>query len=465
MNRSNGPRKLQDLPSSSLFLKNYKFKKYLHFDFRLLKDNNQKLECMMNEIRDPKWVSSYAFFPYIHFEIVFKKYVTIKTVEDGKIQKTKESRKKVRKIYYAAHRDSIIYKYYGDLLNDAYNKFVIANNLDDVAIAYRNNKPGKNNIHFAHEVFDTLMKQDQAIVIALDFTSFFDKISHKALKRNLKKVLNVSELSDDWYAIYKNLTRYSYIDKEDIDNFLLDKYGRKKLENIRHKLPRLMNSYEFRAFKQNKIKINDQKYGIPQGSAISAVCSNVHLIEFDSRVLEWVKSKNPDALYRRYCDDLVLVIPTEEVSSSLLKNLNQELIDIVESFSNEGLVIQPEKTELKLFKATRIYDIDEKLSSFDYLGFVTDGHTIKIREKSLFKYYSRAYKKAKDSKRISLATRKPGPKRELYDIYTHLGFEHLGYGNFITYANKAHHIMSTLPCKSLISRQVARHWNKIHKKL
>lgn len=465
MNRSNGPRKLQDLPSSSQFFKKYKFKRYLHFDFRLSSDNNQKLECVMKEVCNPKWVSSYAFFPYIHFEIVFKKYITIKKNVDGKTLKIKEPRTKVRKIYYAAHRDSIIYKYYGDLLNDSYNKFVIANNLDEVAVAYRNNKPGKNNIHFAHEVFDTLMKQNQAIVIALDFTSFFDNISHTALKRNLKSVLNVNELSDDWYAIYKNLTRYSYINKEDIDNFLLDKYGRKKLKRIGHKLPRIMNSNEFRVFKKNKIETNNEKYGIPQGSAISAVCSNVHLIEFDRRVLEWVKGKNSNALYRRYCDDLVLVIPTEKASISLLENLSQELLDIVESFSNEGLVVQPEKTELKLFKNSRVYDISGNLSSFDYLGFVTDGYTIKIREKSVFKYYSRAYKKAKDSNRISLATRKPGPKRELYDIYTHLGYEHLGYGNFITYANKAHHLMSTLPGKSLINRQVARHWNKIHKRL
>lgn len=252
---------------------------------------------MQAKIQDQTWVASYAFLPSIHFLIEFKKYVTVKTPDRKKV---KEKANKVREIYYAAHKDSHIYKYYGDLLNNAYNDYASENGIDEIAVAYRNNKRGKNNINFAYEVFDFLLQQEQAIVIALDFTRFFDNIDHKSLKQKIKRVLNVEELPKDWYKIYKNITRYSYVEKEDIEEFLLDKYGRKKLKKIKSRLSQIMEPAEFRQFKEGRIKINLNFCGIPQGSGMSAVCSNVHLIDFDKELLEWSKQKHPEALYRRY---------------------------------------------------------------------------------------------------------------------------------------------------------------------
>lgn len=460
MNRSNGPRRLQGLSSSS---KNkwakYKIKKYLHFDKRVDIKNDERMQA---KIQDSSWVALYAFLPSIHFKIVFKKYITLKN-EKG--EKYKKPDKKPREIYYAAHKDSYIYKYYGDLLNNAYNDFAFENCIDDIAVAYRNNKHGKNNIDFAYEVFDFLLQQDQAIVIALDFESFFDNIDHRSLKQKMKRVLDVEELPKDWYKIYKNITRYSYVEKEEIEEFLLDKYGKKKLKKIRSRLPQIMEPAEFRQFKQGKINVNQKSFGIPQGSGMSAVCSNVHLIDFDKEVLEWSKQKHPDSLYRRYCDDLVLVIPTTNATLELLEEWKNELMAQIDCYKEDGLIIQEKKTELRLYRDKTIYNEDLIISPLDYLGFVVDKNIIRIREKSLFKYYSRAYKKAKTSKRIAYKTSRPGPKRELYDLYTHLGHKYMGYGNFNAYAKKAHRMMKKLPCKSHIKKQTKRHWSKIQKRL
>ncbi|MCR8855190.1 reverse transcriptase domain-containing protein [Lysinibacillus fusiformis] len=460
MNRSNGPRGLHGLPSSSkVNWSKYKMKKYLHFDKRidLIKDEHMKVN-----LQDPSWVASYAFLPSIHFKIEYKKYITLKN-EKG--EKFKKKDKKPREIYYAAHKDSYIYKYYGDLLNNAYNDYAFESRIDDIAIAYRNNKRGKNSIDYAYEVFDFLLKQDQAIVIALDFKSFFDNIDHKPLKQKIKVVLDVEELPKDWYKIYKSITHYSYVEKEDIEQFLLDKYGKKKLKKIRSRLPQIMEPAEFRQFKQGKIEVNPNSYGIPQGSGMSAVCSNVHLIDFDKEVLEWTKQKHPDALYRRYCDDLIVVIPTANATVELLEKLKNELMKRIDRYKADGLIIQEKKTELRLYKDQTIFNEKMEISALDYLGFVIHKNVIRIRENSLFKYYSRAYKKVKTSKRVSYATKRPGPKRKLYNLYTHLGHKYLGYGNFYAYAKKAHNIMSKLPCKSKIKKQTKRHWWKIHKRL
>ena len=52
---------------------------------------------------------------------------------------------------------------------------------------------------------------------------------------------------------------------------------------------------------------------------MSAVCSNIYLIDFDQELKEWAESHN--ALYRRYCDDLILVIPENGVTLERVKLL------------------------------------------------------------------------------------------------------------------------------------------------
>lgn len=458
MNRSNGPRGLHDPLSFSnnINFNTYKVKKYLHFDKRI---NIADDKHMQNNIQDAAWISSYAFLPYIHFKIEFEKYSKVPSEEGHHIKK------KIREIYYAAHKDSYIYKYYGDLLNDKYNEYAIDNRIDDIAVAYRNNKKGQNNIHFAFEVFDFLLKQESAIIIALDFTSFFDKINHQSLKSKMQRVLQVDELPEDWYKVYRSITRYAYIEKDEVDNFLLNTYGKEKLRRVRCKLPQIMNTKEFRIFKKGKVKVNKSREGIPQGSGISAVCSNVHLIDFDRAILEWCKNHHPDTLYRRYCDDLIIVIPFENPNEGNLESIKSEILNKVEVYEEDGLIIQEKKTELRFYKNEEIFNENGEESSLDYLGFVLRNKQIRIREKSLFKYYYRAYRKAKVSKKIAKKTNRPGPKKDLYNLYTHLGHRYMGYGNFNAYAKKAHEVMKGLPYKSQIKKQVKNHWTRIHKKL
>lgn len=461
MKRSKGPRRLHDLPSSSkIDWTKYKQKNYLHFDESI------KIEHVKDKIQDVNWISSHAFFPSIHFEIVFKKYVTVREKDDlGKKNEKKIVKRKSRKIFYAAHKDSHIYKYYGDLLNNAYNAYVDKMEIDEIAVAYRNNKKGKNSVDFAYEVFEHLFKQQSAVIISMDFTSFFDNISHKTLKQNIKRVLNVDSLSEDWFKVLKNLTKYTYVNKLDIDKYLKNKYGKKQLKKIR--LNRIMDSEEFRIFKKQKdvLNVNKNTFGIPQGSGMSAVCSNVHLIEFDKEIKEWAQEKYEDVMYRRYCDDLILVVPIKYEGNDSFYSIRDELLEILNKYKKDGLIIQDEKTEIRLYNKGQIFNEKIEPATLDYLGFVTDGKFMRIREKSLFKYYSRAFRKAKTSKRISYATKLPGPKKELYNLYTHLGHQYKGYGNFISYAYKAHGAMNKLPTQSLIRRQVKRHWYKVHKRL
>lgn len=461
MKRSNGPQQLHNLSSSAdINWSKYDSKYYLHFDDRV------DIEHVKDQIQDPDWVSSHAFFPFIHFKIRFNKYVTLSKNKSLPLSNQKVKKSKVREIFYAAHKDRFIYKYYGDMLNNAYNDYAVDNKIDDIALAYRNNKKGKNNIDFAYEVFDFLLNQEQAIVISIDFKEFFDHIDHVTLKQNIKTVLGVKALPKDWYKVFKSITQFSYVNKTDTEEFLKRKYGIKKQKELLKtgKLKKIMNPSEFRAFKEELHLYKHKKiYGIPQGSGMSAVCSNVHLIHFDQEVKELIKKYQ--GLYRRYSDDMILVIPVTKTPTEVLTRFKNDLFQIIKRYESQGLNVQKEKTEIRLFTGGKILDENQKKSQLDYLGFVTDGKTVRMREKSLFKYYVRAYRKAETIQRIAFVTGRKGPRSELYDIYTHLGFNYKTRGNFTTYAYKAHHKFSKLKTKSLIRKQIKRHWNKIHQRL
>lgn len=430
--------------SAKINKKKYSIKRYIHFD------NKISFEKIEKDVRNPCWVSKHGFYPFIHFKMKFFKYN----------KKKRERKEKVRDIYYASHIDSYIYKFYGDMLNEYYNKVARDFGIYDVATAYRSKLKGKSNIHFAKEVIDFIKIHKKAFIYVADFTKFFDNLDHKYIKQKLQYVLNVDTLPDDYYAVFKSITRFSYIEKKDINEEIKNKYPE---EADRKNLKRFFSEREFREFKRGKIKIHKEKFGIPQGAGISSVCSNIYLLDFDKQINDYVKSLN--GLYRRYCDDLVIVIPFD-------KNVQDydfdALINYVDTVRGQipGLKIQKDKTDKFIYREDKILNFTFKPTHLDYLGFTFDGINVKIREKSLFKFYSRAYRKVRQS---NLVTKKYGQKayrKGLYQNYTHLGKYRRGHGNFLTYLSRAQIIFDNeSETKNLMEKQVENHWRYIIKRL
>lgn len=86
--------------------------------------------------------------------------------------------------------------------------------------------------------------------------------------------------------------------------------------------------------------------------------------------------------------------------------IRDELFTIIRKYKPDGLIVQPEKTEIRLWNGTEILDEQLKPSKIDYLGFVTDGRMIQLREKSLFNYYTRAYRKVNNRERYRILHKK-----------------------------------------------------------
>lgn len=436
-----------------------KYKGYTHFDFRKTPSK------YYDKVKNSKWIKSHGFYPFIHFQIKFKKYV------ENKENNSKVIKEKERDIYYSSHVDRYIYQYYADILNTKYNTYAKNNGINKVSIAYRKGLKGKCNIHFAKEVFEFIKKTKQSIIIVGDYTSFFDNLDHRYLKEKISAVLGVSKLPDDQYKVFKSITKFSYVELHDIENY--KKLDRSKINN----LDKYFNTHDFQEFKKSLLYTNSKDFGIPQGSAISAVYSNIYMIDFDKKLNDYVTGKQ--GIYRRYCDDFIIVLPCEINSLNIVKD---EIIQKINNIKNDvpRLILHPEKTEFFRYNCNtqnKINKIAGDGKILNYLGFAFDGDIVKLREKSLFKYYSRAYKKVKTVNRHKNKTDYFAIKKSLYQLYTHLGDKKYRsnkkckknkyrYGNFITYARRAHELMSSSELlKSEIRNQIKKHWKKINNRL
>lgn len=429
----------------------YRVKGYKHLD------SKKSIDKVKDKIQNPDWVSKHGFYPLMHFEIKFEKYITEYNKE--KNIKEKIAKEKVRKIFYASHIDSYIYKYYGEKLNNEYNSIVDDLGIHEVATAYRNNLNGKSNIHFAKEVIDFIKNQQDAYIFVADFTNFFDTLDHVYLKEKIRYILKKETLPEDYYNVFKNATKFSYFVKDTIEAELKTKYTESEIKASY----KYFTEKEFRAFKYKNLRKNSKNYGIPQGTGVSAVFSNIYLLDFDKKIHEYVEAQK--GLYRRYCDDLIIIIPIDKNVQDFDYRTHQKNIDDIKK-QIPNLEIHPEKTGNYFYTDGKITDLNSNETKMDYLGFSFNGKEVRIREKSLFKYYVRTYRKIKISNRKSRKFGRKSYRRELYKNYSHLGKSKKGHGNFISYVERTQKIFDEdSKTLNLMNTQVKNHWKKINSRL
>ncbi len=131
-----------------------------------------------------------------------------------------------------------------------------------------------------------------------------------------------------------------------------------------------------------------------------------------------------------------------------------------------NLEIQPEKTGNYFYSNDKITDLEFESTELDYLGFSFNGEEVRIREKSLFKYYTRTYRKIRIANRKSKEFGRKSYRRELYKNYSHLGKNKKGHGNFLSYVERAQKIFDEdSKTVNLMEKQVKNHWKNIQLRL
>lgn len=393
----------------------YKKREYLHFDYPLNENTASTYAC------SSAYVSKHAFYPFLSYTKKTKKY----------LGSCSPVRIKERPLMYASHIDSHIYAYYKSLLNLKYEQTLIKHNLQSEVLAFRT--LGKNNIHFARDVFNYIVGKGSCGVLTVDVSNFFGNLNHKLLKQNLKCVLGVTELSKDWYAVFRSITKYSYVDLTELHNAL--GYSTKK----RPKVNRLCSPEIFatKVRGQTLIKANSRNLGIPQGSPISAELSNSYMLSVDIELKSLLTELG--GKFYRYCDDIIFVVD-KEIDLDVLE------AQVTNILTGAHLSLNPAKTTKHKFTFNNTNNICSVDNTLQYLGFVFNGKNIHIRDSSLSRSYGRMNRAFRMTKRsmqknnLELKKRNFHPrgifKRKLFSRYSALGLR-----NFVTYGLRASKLM------------------------
>lgn len=429
------------------WMKIAKYRGYTHFDRKL------SAKKVWDYISDSNKIKRHGFYPFIRYTITIRKY-----------SRTKGRTTKKRVVCYSAHKDRYIYQYYSYLLNNEYNKRAQNDDLNCCAIAYRNNL-GKNNIDFAKAAFDKVKQLGSCYIIIGDFTGFFDNLDHQYLKTRICDLLQVKKLPDDYYAVFKNITKFSCWDLSDLlkeNGSPSSSYGMRQF----NKRDIALSLAKFKTLKSKQIKPNKSSFGIPQGSAISAVLSNIYMLEFDAKMNTYVSPNN--GLYMRYSDDFIIVVP-KNGDEYFVKDYETIMTIINETPSLE---LEPSKTKLFEFDAGSISLLEiqdntvfrsEKKQQIDYLGFSFDGNIVSIRDKTISKYYNklnRSIRKIVNSE-YDTETKKIIKCIRLYKKFGLQGGNNQN-RNFLTYVGRAESRFGSNERVNLVKK---RHIQKIRKKM
>lgn len=503
----------------------FKLKRYAHIGTPLKASDRYK--WIESYIKNPTIIAKHSFLPFIHKKSKVRKFRkeycentgdVIKTETKNGLKVLRHPKSKDRELYYAAHLDSLVFSYYSFILSELYETKIKEHDLSQNITAYRSipidllkpEGPNKCNIDFANDIFKAILnfKEEEFVVMAFDISGFFDNLDHVQLRNVWMGLLNDDRLPKDHFNVYKNITRFSYVEQVDLfemfkDQLIVERnkdfstskeHKKKSIKKLRH----IRNQHTIAFCEKNdfikmKSKLVRKRYvidsktgernwlkkGIPQGSPISSVLANSYLLEFDKEVA--AKCKEVNALYRRYSDDMVVVCS---------KSDKDEISDLIYSQIKEyKLEIRKDKTQIFQFKKNgdRLICGQEFLSSvnwnknFVYLGFEFDGKHVTLKSGSLSGYYRKmnrgvnrahhfASKKGSKTKgeffkqRILKKYTYKGAKRYRKWIWSDKtkSFERSDYynwGNFLSYAYKADKSM----VNSKIGSQVKGHWKNIDK--
>jgi hypothetical protein len=421
----------------------FRKRRYPHFDRPLTIDQATAL------VTNPDLVTRHSFLPFMCFKLVQLRYK----------RKERKVVTKERPVAFASHADSHIFAYYAHMLIEKYEQELSRLGISESVLAYRRFNPPKCNIHFANDAFAAIERRVECEVQAFDVESFFDSIPHDVLKRMWARVLGAATLPEDHYRVYKAITTYSTVERDAV--FAEFSIGKRRQKRFRGPI---CTPLDFRERVRGKKLITRNPFGekgVPQGSPISAVLSNIVMLELDSAMSEACAAVG--GVYRRYSDDILLVGP-KTMGAGLKAKLEAEL-------SKLRLSLNHSKTNESVFgrRADGLLDASAPLQ---YLGFIFDGQRVLVRPQTLARYIQRMKRGVRSARRAATTAEKRGGsgvirRRELFARYSHLGPTKAmklkrrpdePKGNFWTYAKRASKTMGT----DDIRRQLRKYWVRLN---
>lgn len=363
-----------------------------------------------DKVRDPKFVSRHSFSPLLHRAKSEKRY-KVCPKSKKRIISTKD-----RPIKYASHRDACIFAYYAHRLGALLDEHYVQSGLSDSVIAYR--ALGQGNYDFAADTYAFAKQNSPVTILAFDVTSFFDNLDHGLLKRRLKRIFGVAELPEDWLRVFRAVTRYHFVDLERLkaNPDFASRFAATRRDPI-------ATVAELKAAGVPFVPNPTPKKGIPQGTPMSAVASNLCMIDFDASARTYCVGIG--ALYRRYSDDILVICKPEHTKAA-----EAEILRLI---GLEGLEIAPHKTEVTLFDADA--PGDGKVAQ--YLGFMLGRDDAALRQSSLSRQWRKMRRAFRRTQRIASGEVAAGRADKAFTKRLRKRFTALKFRNFSSYARRS----------------------------
>ena len=416
-------------------------RQYKHFDLPL---NGKNRELIIDFTQENK---PHRFLPMLGYMDVTWRFTRQKDSDGNWLQDTngnyiRKRKKKKRPIRFAGHSDSAYFEAYAKYLDPLYEQALKDDGTSGSVLAYRKNCG--TNINHAKSLFDEIVSRRDCIVVAMDISGFFDSLDHILLRDETANLLSCTRLEGHHGTIWKNITRYAWVETADLDTVI----GKE-----RNGYGRICSHADFvkyvRGRKNGLVRTHDLSCGIPQGTPLSGLYANIYLRIFDREMLAFVNRH--DGSYRRYSDDIAVVLPIGIKVNHIVATVEKILADF-------NLAMSVEKTEQAEFQGGKLVTP----SAIQYLGFTFDGNTTLIRLSTLDRYRHKMRRGI--HAKLVIAKNKGIPssqvfKREALSRYTHLGKR----PTFLKYAYKAADIMGSQEIRQQVKPHMTwfkRAWKK-----
>ncbi|PQA74032.1 reverse transcriptase domain-containing protein [Brucella oryzae] len=313
---------------------------------------------------------------------------------------------------FASHRDACILAKYAFDLSVLLDQHYIKSALSNHVIAYR--KLGRGNYDFSADAYRFAQKHEPCVVLCFDITGFFDNLDHTILKNRLKRLLGVDELPPDWYAVFRHVTKFHKVERQELEAHPV--FSTRIKGDTREPIATITELHKAGIV----ITPNPNKFGIPQGTPISSAFSNLYMMDVDAAMV--TACGKIGALYQRYSDDILIVCRPDN-ETEIINALKSVIIA-------HKLEIKDEKTERALF-GSGSEDI------FQYLGFNVSKDGAVIRPTSLARQWRKARRAIKTTKRIGEQAIAKGRADKIYTKRLRKRFAPVGARNFSKYARRA----------------------------
>lgn len=379
-------------------------KHYPHFDAPIT------LRDIRDLVTDRERVAANSFYPFFLYEDSWQPYRPTDAAKPDK---------KTRPIRYGARRDAYIFAFYRRKLSRLYEARLREMGIEDCPIAYRQvlrsgQGGGKCNIDFAKDAFDEIDRLGNCVAVALDIKGYFENLDHGQIKRIWCDLLGVEALPPDHYAVFKNITKYRFVDQRAVYS-RLGYFGMRErnghsisgfLVPFRDMPKQLCSNSDFRAkicggnpqHGLSLVQKNLLPHGVPQGAPISDLIANFYLLAFDKVMADYARELG--GRYMRYSDDILLILPG---GSQVARHGIDFATEEIRKHGPE-LRIKDTKTCVAQFCRTPVglhfqhlpqHPEEPAKNGFEYLGFRYDGRRVYVRDSTISRFYSKVAGAAK----------------------------------------------------------------------